>query len=83
VLAGAGASTKPKRPKYQPLRDPLFGWPVDEPPAAPPEPPFDAPGGATVREPRRPKPNAPLAGAVALEPPPLDAPVTAVASEIE
>jgi hypothetical protein len=36
--------------------------PKDEPPE--PE------GGAAVREPRRPKPHQPLAGAAALEPPP-------------
>jgi hypothetical protein len=81
VLAGAGAATKPRRPKVQPLRDPVFGWPLDDPPPAPPEPPFDAPGGTAVREPRRPKPRPPLAGAVALEPPPPDEPVTAIARE--
>src|SRR5207244_2770230 len=81
VLAGVGAT--PKRPTAQPLRDPLFGWPLDEPPAAPPDPPYDAPGGAAVREPRRPKPRGPLTGAVALEPPPPEMPVTAIAREPE
>jgi hypothetical protein len=40
----------------------------DQPEAG--EPPEEPEGGAAVREPRRPKPNAPLAGAVSLELPP-------------
>lgn len=38
-------------------------------------------GGAPVREPRRPRPNPPLSGAVALEVPPADEATDAVATQ--
>jgi hypothetical protein len=41
----------------------------------------DDDGGAAVREPLRPKPNAPLLGAASIEPPPPDEPADAVAIE--
>ena len=41
----------------------------------------DEDGGAAVREPRRPKPNAPLAGAAAVDPPLPDESTEAVADD--
>jgi hypothetical protein len=71
---------------------PLHGSVVTERDPAPPDSPGDEiakrlrdedpPGGAPVREPRRPKPPSPLAGAVALEPP-VDESLAAVAGDGE
>jgi hypothetical protein len=67
------------------------GVTVDESPSPPDSPgdeiakrlrDEDPPGGAPVREPRRPKPPSPLAGAVALEPP-VDGSIAAVAGDGE
>jgi hypothetical protein len=41
----------------------------------------DEDGGAPVREPRRPKPNAPMAGAATVEPSPTDESTEAVGSD--
>src|SRR5437764_7176205 len=42
----------------------------------------DEDGGAPVREPRRPKPNAPMAGAATVEPPLADESTKAVGSDL-
>ena len=42
----------------------------------------DEDGGAPVREPRRPKPNAPMAGAATVEPPSTDESTKAVSSDL-
>jgi hypothetical protein len=72
VPAGTPASGRSKRepiPTYRlmPRVQPEDEWPGDALALELRDEPDDPEGGATVREPRRPKPNAPLAGAASVE----------------
>lgn len=77
VLAGASARPGlPTRPRVDPLARDSPGDQIAR------DLREDDEGGAAIREPRRPKPRAPLGGAAELEPPPREYPADAVAEEL-